>query len=324
MNTIDSALILKVLGLPGVGNKKALQIINNILIGNHKYLSDDELYEFVCNFFKKTLFENAEDKKNWLIKNEKIIIDSDKKNISMVNFFDEIYPKNLKKIDNPPLVLHYLGNISSLINKPNIAIIGTREPTDYGFRAGKRLALRFAQNNINIVSGLAIGCDTAGHLGALEACGTTTAVLAHGLQTIYPKENRGLADKILENEGLLISEYAYGTKALRNFFVERDRLQAGLSDATLVIETGIKGGSIHTIEYTLKYKRELLCLEHPDYLCAENKIQGNKYYLSKNKAKAIGDKESLEKIIKVLNSNVKENIFINKDKESSQLSFLDD
>lgn len=324
MNTIDSALILKVLGLPGVGNKKALQIINNILIGNHKYLSDDELYEFVCNFFKKTLFLNAEDKKNWLIKNEKIIIDSEKKNISMVNFFDEIYPENLKKIDNPPLVLHYLGNISSLINKPNIAIIGTREPTDYGFRAGKRLALRFSQNNINIVSGLAIGCDTAGHLGALEACGTTTAVLAHGLQTIYPKENRDLADKILENEGLLISEYAYGTKALRNFFVERDRLQAGLSDATLVIETGIKGGSIHTIEYTLKYKRELLCLEHPDYLYAENKVQGNKYYLSTNKAKAIGDKESLEKIIKVLNSNVKENIFIKKDKESNQLSFLDD
>ena len=104
--------------------------------------------------------------------------------------------------------------------------------------------------NFNIVSGLAIGCDTAGHISIIDASGITTAVTAHGLDTVYPAENRGLAEKIYENNGILISEYFVNTRGLPNYFVERDRIQAGLSLGTIVIETDIKGGTMHTVNFT--------------------------------------------------------------------------
>ena len=326
MMKVSSSLILKLLELPGIGNKKAHQIAKKLADEHLVSLNDRELYDFVCDIQKKELFANTENYFIWLSTVEQVVEKSEKNNVFMVNYFDKNYPENLRKIDNPPLVLNFKGNLNSILEQPNIAIIGTREPTDYGFRAGKRLGLRFAENDINVVSGLAIGCDTAGHMGALAAHKTTTAILAHGLHTIYPKENKNLSNEILDNNGLLISEYAYGKKALRNFFVERDRLQAGLSDATLVIETGIKGGSIHTIEFTLKYGRKLLCLDHPEYLSNELKVQGNKHYLKMRKAIPIGTKESLEAVIHQLKGNLEtSSVKLNElnTSEQHQLNLLD-
>lgn len=323
MVKLSSSLILKLLELPGIGNKKAHQIATKLVDEDLISLSDRELYEFISDFQKKEIFSNSESYFTWLSTVDQIVEKSEKNNIFMINYFDKNYPENFRKIDNPPMVLHYKGNLDSILEQPNIAIIGTREPTDFGFRAGKRLGLRFAENDINVVSGLAVGCDTAGHLGALEANKTTTAILAHGLHTIYPKDNKELSHRILDNNGLLLSEYAYGKKALRNFFVERDRLQAGLSDATLVIETGIKGGSIHTIEFTLKYGRKLLCLDHPEHLSNESKVQGNKQYLNTKKAMPIGSKDSLEAVIHQLKGSLEKSSAILNTSEHRQLNLLD-
>ena len=114
-----------------------------------------------------------------------------------------------------------------------------------------------------VVSGLAAGIDTAAHEGTLNAKGKTIAVLAHGLHTIYPGENKKLAERILENNGTLISEYSWGKNSTKGSFIARDRIQSGLSTGVLVIETKEKGGTMHTVQYCNKQGRVLMVLEPP-------------------------------------------------------------
>ena len=206
--------------------------------------------------------------------------------IHVVNYQEESFPKKLlNTIDEKgnldiPILLYYKGdlNVASL---PGIAIIGTREPTTEGIKAGTYLGKLFADKGYNIVSGLALGCDTAGHNGALLSCiGKTTSFLAHGLDTIYPAENADLADDIVSKGGLLMSEYPIGTRVNRYNLVARDRLQAALADATIVIQTAIKGGTMHAANTTLLANKPLFCVKYRN-LQSNNKIAGNEYLVSK-------------------------------------------
>jgi DNA processing protein len=163
----------------------------------------------------------------------------------MIRYGDPQYPKLLESIAAPPIILNVLGNLDGLLTKPGVAVIGTRQPSSFGRQIGERIGYRLGESGINVISGLAIGCDTAGHTGCLQANGMTTAIVAHGLDTVYPKENKPLFQSILENNGCIVSEYMVKTRSLPTFFVERDRIQAGLSVATFVIETDVKGGTMH-------------------------------------------------------------------------------
>ena len=158
----------------------------------------------------------------------------------------------------PLLILWYRGDFS-ITQLPGFAVIGTREATPEGIAGGTYLAGEFAKRGFNNVSGLAIGCDTCGHNGALKVSGKTTAILANGLdhKSIYPPENQDLAEEIVENGGLLISEYRIGTPVNRYNLVARDRLQSGLSLATLVVQTGEHGGTMHAATATLKAGKPL-------------------------------------------------------------------
>jgi DNA processing protein len=166
-------------------------------------------------------------------------------------------------IQNPPSKLWYLGDISPLTSQPCIAIVGTRTPTSFGldmaFMAGEILA----RQGYTIVSGLALGCDTAAHQGCLNARGKTVAFLAHGLHTIYPPSISGLAAEIMLSGGSLISEYPPGSKLHPAHFKHRNRLQSGSSIATLVIESDLKSGTMYTAQYTLNQGRKLFVLNHP-------------------------------------------------------------
>ena len=144
---------------------------------------------------------------------------------------DEKYPHSKLNIlnDDAPVVLYCMGNIEAL-NQETIAIIGTREPDEIYKEPGMEIASLLAKNGFSIVSGLAMGCDTLGHIGALKSSGVTTAVLANGLDTIYPKENAHLANEIIDNDGCLVTEYPPYTKIERWYFPQRDRLQSALSD----------------------------------------------------------------------------------------------
>lgn len=133
--------------------------------------------------------------------------------------------------------------------------------------------IRYAIHGINIISGLAVGCDSIAHESALSVGGTTTAVLAGGLDNIYPKENKGLADRILSNSGLLLSENPVFTQTNKYNLVARDRIQAALGNATLVIQTSINGGTMHAAKATLVAEKPLFVVDYKDN--SADVVQGN-------------------------------------------------
>ena len=173
-----------------------------------EFLNKDEIYSIIDG-----------NKRNNL---EKYIDYMKKNKINIVTILDETYPKRLKQIYDKPLYLYTKGNLE-LLNCNNIAVVGTRQCSDYGKKVAKEIAYNLARNNVCIVSGLAKGIDTYSHIGALGAMGKTIGVLGSGLDNIYPNENKILADKIVENNGLLISEYVIGSKAEKVNFPERNR-----------------------------------------------------------------------------------------------------
>ena len=203
-------------------------------------------------------------------------------------FADEIW-----KIPDPPVVLYYRGRLTEAVDQPGIAVIGTRDPTDFGYKSGKKIASRCAKQGLTVVSGLAIGCDTSAHEGAIEAGGFTIAVLAHGLDTVYPAANRKLATEIIDNGGLLVSEYPPGVEMKNYQLVKRDRLQSGLSRAVIVIETDIKGGTMHTAGFAKKQERMLACINHPVGRREDDKSRGNQKLIQEG-ATPIGSPEELQ------------------------------
>lgn len=223
---------------------------------------------------------------------------SEDEGISLMGYYDAEFPRILHDcIDEtgkitPPLLLYYRGNLE-LLKLPGLAIIGTREPTDNGILAGRFFSENLAKRGFNIISGLAIGCDTSAHEGALLAGGATTAFLAHGLNwdSIYPRENLELAERIVESGGLLLSEYSIGEKVNRYNLVARDRLQAGLAKGTIVIQTGERGGTMHAVNATIKAEKPLYAVE---YSKAEDlvheKTQGNLMLIKTEKAAPINSK----------------------------------
>lgn len=294
----DYNLIQKILLLPQIGNKSTLKIIES-LNGNHS-LNDIEIIDFIESLnlprFKKL---DSEQYARWQKNYETIFENNILNNIKTIVFNDEKYPNSLKQLKNFPLILNYKGNFEKLLLAPSVSVIGTREPTEYGKKIGFRIGEVLAERGINVVSGLAVGCDALGHKGALNKNGFTCAILAHGLQEIYPKQNIDLAERILAQDGLLVSEYPYGMPPTKNSFVERDRIQAGLSNSTVVIETGIKGGTMHAVNTTLELGRNLFCVAHPEKYKTEDKVQGNIKLIQDNLAKPLGTKEDLENLISI-------------------------
>lgn len=278
---LKTEFILTLQQLDGIGNKTIFNIVEQVK-------TPIETIEELCNFWGTLKGKKYEKISKFEILEahriaRKIIANAERHEVGIISFYDSIFPDILKecksedgKLD-PPIILYYKGNIS-VLKKPGVAIIGTREPTPNGIKAGEYFGAEFAKQGFNIVSGLAIGCDTSGHKGALSVNGSTTAFLANGLdwQSIYPKENLELAKEIVNKGGLLLSEYPIGQSCGRYGLVARDRLQAGLSHATIVVQTGVKGGTMHAVNATLVSGKLLFAVEYnsPNDSTHE-KVEGN-------------------------------------------------
>lgn len=286
--------IIALLSLPRIGRKTAIKLLDKLEVPLTDWKDLMEAVQEQASQFKLPVY-SAIEKENARATAEKIVEQSDRHGIRIISFLDENYPALLKETEDFPVTLSYKGNIQSL-DKPNVAIIGTRDPSDFGLRAGERLGEVFASNEFNVVSGLAKGIDASGHKGAIKGGGTTTAVMAHGLDTVYPKENRELADDILANDGVMLSEYFVGEKARGNYFVERDRIQAGLAHTVIVIETDVKGGTMHTVQYCLDYHRNLACIDHPDKYKEHPKAQGNRKLIQEGKAYALHSENEINQL----------------------------
>ena len=177
-----------------------------------------------------------------------------------VNMNSRYYPERLRNIDDPPKELYCLGNLELLNYKNNIAMIGSRNCSSYGERAAKDFAYNLAKEDICIVSGLAKGIDSFSHIGALNAKGKTIAVLGSGLDNIYPKENIKLVKEIINNNGLIISEYPLGTKPLKYHFPARNRIISGLSDSVLVVEARRNSGTNITVDFALEQGKDVFVI----------------------------------------------------------------
>lgn len=281
---IEEALVKLKIDKPKIDIEKRREEMNNLFLDNEK----------IENFKKQV---------------EKEINLCETNNIKTIPFCDEKYPTNLKELIDSPFVVYYKGYFPKENElKKSLAIIGTREPDD---KYGKKVALKTGKLLLDNawwnISGLAVGCDEYGHKGSI---GATGAILGQGLATpVFPKENRNLAQDLLDNAGFLMSELPPSTKSNGIFFILRDRLQSGLTRGIFVVETSCNSGTLHTVKYALEQKRKVYvwdCRKIKDLVNIEA-IEGNKMLLDSNKkykSNVSISRELKKEIIPVENSTI--------------------
>ena len=175
------------------------------------------------------------------------------------------YPPQLMTLSDPPASLYIAANNwLEIVEKPLLAIVGSRKVSTYGRAVTEQLASAAAARGIVIVSGLALGVDAIAHQAALDAGGTTIAVLPSGLESIYPSSHSQLAAQIVKQGGALVSEYPpHATAAFKGNFIARNRIIAGLAEAVLITEAAEKSGSLHTANFALEQGKDILAVPGP-------------------------------------------------------------
>jgi DNA processing protein len=177
-----------------------------------------------------------------------------------ISILDDNYPEQLKSIFQAPLYLNAFGNTDLLNSTQNIAIVGTRKPTNYGKFYTEKITESLVNNNFIITSGLALGIDAIAHKKAIELFGLTIAVLACGIDSIYPPQNKLLSKQIIENDGLIISENLPCTPFEKHHFPQRNRIISGLSKAVCIIEGKIQSGAMITAKLAIEQNRDVYAL----------------------------------------------------------------
>ena len=172
------------------------------------------------------------------------------------------FPDKLKAIPSPPKTLFSVGNLSNLHDSPVVSVVGSRSVTPYGKQVTTKLVSELASRGVAIVSGLALGVDALAHQAALDSGGYTAAVLPSPVTAIYPASNRQLAQRILENDGALISEYGDDdrSEAFKMRFIARNRLVSGLADVLLITEASERSGTLHTANFALEQGRTVMAV----------------------------------------------------------------
>lgn len=245
--------------IPGLGPTRAYQLMTSVGSASAIFQQRKELKQLVPGISSKLIslldcpeaFKRAEEELQFC----------DKNHIRCLSFYDEDYPSRLRECDDAPLALFYRGN-ADLNALRIINMVGTRHATPYG----QDICLRFLSDlsqlcpDVLVVSGLAYGIDIHAHRAALQHHFQTIGVLAHGLDRIYPSEHRKTAVAMLEQGGLL-TEFMSGTNPDRQNFVKRNRIVAGMSDATIVVESAAKGGALITADLAGSYHRD--CFAFP-------------------------------------------------------------
>ena len=177
--------------------------------------------------------------------------------VELVTWVDDLYPKQLMEIPDPPLVLYVRGD-ASLLGRKGVGVVGTRRATLYGMETAKRFGYGLAMAGYSVVSGLARGIDREAHEGALQAKGATVAVIGAALDKLYPRENEDLARNIVEGGGAVITEYPFGRQADKQTFPMRNRIVAGLCKGLVVVESPRKSGTLITANQAAEFGRTVM------------------------------------------------------------------
>lgn len=210
-----------------------------------EFLNYEEVEDVLNNKYR----ENLEEYSKYMKKN----------NIQLITMFENEYPERLKNIYDKPVLLYAVGN-TELLKRNSVAIVGSRNCSEYGKSISRKIAYDLAKQNICVISGLAKGIDKYSHIGALDATGKTIAVIGSGLDNIYPYENKNLYERIIKNDGLIVTEYVIGTKPCKINFPARNRIISGLSDAIVVVEAGLRSGALITADFGLEQGKEIFAI----------------------------------------------------------------
>lgn len=247
-------LIIGLLQLKGVGRQKVKLLLDMIIapedLSFNEIVEIGQSFDIISSQISQAAIEIARDCA------KRLIDECDEFGIQCKSYLDGGFPDCLSFSDYPVL-LYYQGDLEVLNDRKRAAVIGSRTPSplgsDFAFQAGKILA----ENKFVVISGLAVGSDYYGHTGCLEAGGKTVAFLPSGLMQLYPASNRGLAERICDQGGCLISEYSHHETAQPYRFIERDRLQSGSSQFLILSNFAPGSGTIHTLDYANKYDKPI-------------------------------------------------------------------
>ncbi len=245
---------IRLLHLPGIGAVQQNQLLDRF--GSPEAIFADAAQSDLSERVKRAIGkpdpqrqQRIEESLNWLDNPENLLITRDSKS----------YPKLLSSLGDAPPLLFAIGE-STLLNTPQIAMVGSRNPSRIGAETASEFARYFATVGITVTSGLALGIDTASHEGALKGDGGTIAVLGTGADRVYPASNRKLAHQIVEKGGLLVTEFAPGTQPIAGNFPKRNRIISGVSLGTLVVEAALKSGSLITARLASEQGREVFAI----------------------------------------------------------------
>ena len=214
---------------------------------------------------------------------------------------DEAYPEKFRQLEDPPQVLYAKGDVSLLNAEKHSAVIGARKVSMKGMDVAIGIGNVLALDGEVVVSGLATGCDTGGHLGCLGAGGKTIAILPSPVTQIQPAQNEELAERIVQGGGLLISEYPHGTEVTPEMYIARDRLQAALSDGLIVIESFIGGGTMYTVDYAMQMGKLVGAYRYPGGFDMTEKSEGNEYLIEEKGAFIIRTMKDVRAFIDKMN-----------------------
>ena len=242
--------------IPGVGNVIYNRLIEKFHTPENVFQSTPDELKKVEGIRSKTIAAISNFKGNDWAKRE--LGQIEKLGITLLTLNDELYPRILKTIYDPPPILYLKGELQEG-DSLSLAIVGSRSASAYGKDITMRLARSLTQRGFTIVSGLARGIDTAAHKGALKAGGRTLAVLGSGIDVIYPWENNTLAENIAQN-GAVMSEFPFGTPPEAAHFPSRNRIISGLSLGTVIIEASFRSGSLITARLALEQGREVFAV----------------------------------------------------------------
>lgn len=306
----NTKIIMALSEVSGVGKKTVYKVYSSLLSSIKMDVEDESDLEIVV----ETTLSNSRNKSRvkldveifkdiYYNKIEKIITEANEKSIKIIGIGDDKYPIRLTNIKNDkfqlPLILYCKGNLSPFDESKNVAIIGTRKPNEHGLEVTKFFSEEFTNRNWSVISGLALGCDTQAHQSCIDLNGKTMAILPSDLDKVYPLSNKKLAEDILDNGGVLISEYFNINRPAKNMFIERDRLQSAFSDIIFVGSATLKTGTKYAVENGILLDKLISTHKPNEKYKYDLNFKGNLNFIDKWNAFPLDkDEHSIDFIIK--------------------------
>lgn len=295
MTTLPSAQTMELLRLwqvPGLGVVKLRAVACELMADGAM-----DVWDIAQRQFPKLDILSSKLSPNISSAAESVVEECLRHSVAVVSLADQMYPKALRVIKDAPPLLFVKGKLE-ILGQPCVAVVGTREASARGREIAKKISAFLTRNSVHVVSGLALGIDTAAHTGCVESGGQTIAVLAHGLDTVNPSSNADLAQKLLSCGGALVSEHPPGVPPHPPEFVRRNRIQSGMSLFSIIVESGSSGGAIHQANFTHQQGREVYVALPQENLEQPFNRAGADYLMSSVGAKPISDTSDLMEVLK--------------------------